>query len=122
MKHPSVWTRRAASSALCILWWCTPAHAQSLTEADAVAFALQHSPLLAEPLARVRDAEADLAQAQPLLRNNPEVSASAGPRWAGSTAASGLDFEVAVDQQVELFGQQGLRAQAAGKRLQAARE
>lgn len=95
--------------------------AQPLGEWEAVGYALEHSPDLLEAKARVESAQAQFSQTSTLLRTNPEASVAAGPRWGSGLPKTGLDLEVAVDQRVEIFGQQGLRQRSAERLLEAAR-
>ena len=122
MRSDFAWMRSTASWVWFVLVVSTAASgAQSLGEWEAVGYALEHSPDLLEARARVETAQAQLSQASTLLRTNPEASVAAGPRWGSGLPKTGLDLEVAVDQRVEIFGQQGLRRKSAERLLEAAR-
>lgn len=54
-----------------------------------------------------------------LFRENPEISAAIGPRFAEGDQPARLDLEAAIEQPLEVFGQRGLRAEAAARSLQA---
>lgn len=77
----------------------------------AVALALERSADVAALEAEVRATRARLDEAQLVLHANPELAVAAGPRiLPGETTT---DVEVALSQQIELFGVRGARIEVA---------
>lgn len=71
---------------------------------------------------RVQEQEVAIARGRAehdarLFRENPQLSAAVGPRFGGDTT---LELEAAIEQPLELFGQRGLRAEAASRSQRAA--
>ncbi len=96
--------------------WLLPAIAagsapSAVSSSQAVTVALQRNPELLGLEAELGSARARLSGASTLFQANPQLSASAGPR-SGPTGNT-LELEVGVTQQLEVFGQRGLRREAA---------
>ena len=88
-----------------------PATAGALNLDQLLLWADQNAPSIRAAQARVGLADAAVAEAEIFFPENPEVSVGAGPRTvAGST---GFDFEVAIQQQLEIAGESGLRRDVA---------
>jgi cobalt-zinc-cadmium efflux system outer membrane protein len=83
----------------------------SLTLQRSVELALERNASIQSARAEVAAARARLDGASVLLRSNPEVEGAAGPRR--SPDGRSTDFEIGLSQQVELFGQRGVRIDAA---------
>ncbi|MEQ9152741.1 MAG: TolC family protein [Parvibaculum sp.] len=83
----------------------------------AIRRALENSPALTIAQARVQEASGRLTSARtwPI---NPTLGGSANARSTGS--GTGLDFEIGVDQQIEIGGQIGDRTDAASADLDSA--
>lgn len=90
-----------------------PAAGSDVSLAGILAYADQHSPVLA--VARSTRSRADAARvaASIVLPTNPEVSLAAGPRIGA--AGTGVDVEVGLRQQVQIAGERGLRIDAANR-------
>ncbi|MFO0606624.1 MAG: TolC family protein [Polyangiales bacterium] len=71
----------------------------------------RHSPLLVVARATRSRAEAARVAAGVLLPANPQVTASAGPRFGIS--GTGVDAEASLTQQVQIAGERGTRLEAA---------
>lgn len=83
---------------------------RDLDLAGAIATARQSSPVVQAARLRIREAHGDLTGASLLLVNNPELSASAGPRSAAATSSgSSIDIDVGLEQRLEIAGQRGHR-------------
>lgn len=88
-------------------------------EADAAALELDallsyaeaRSPAIQTARAKVGLADAEIAGAEIWLPANPQISFGGGARTVAG--ASGFEFEVAVQQRLEIAGQPGLRLSAA---------
>lgn len=115
--------------ALCArLWAVAPAVAaqepppDALTLAAALGAAANNNPLIRAAELRVREASGDLTQAAVLLAENPEIAATRGRRTplTGSTAYD-IEFEVGLEQRLEIAGQRGKRMDAARSGVEAAR-
>lgn len=76
-----------------------------------LAFADAHAPVIATAQARLGLAEAGRVGADLTFPANPSLGLSAGPRRVGGQ--TGLDFEIAIQQQLEIAGEQTLRRDAA---------
>jgi cobalt-zinc-cadmium efflux system outer membrane protein len=74
-----------------------------LADANAMAIRLQR--------AESRSVNAAIVEAAIRVPTNPSISAGLGPRFSGGSA--GLDVEIGVQQQLEIYGEPGLRQQAA---------
>ncbi len=83
----------------------------SLTVQRAVELALERNATILSASAEVAAARARLDGASVLLRSNPEVEGSAGPRRTPDGRSTDLGF--GVSQQIEIFGQRGARIDAA---------
>lgn len=92
----------------------SPDSAPSLTLEQALAYADVNAPAVRLAQARVGRADAEVAGAKIALPANPQVSFGAGGRSVGG--AAGFEFEVAVQQQLEVAGEPGLRLGAARAR------
>lgn len=86
---------------------------------EAVEIALQRNASLAVLAADVAAARARLGGASLIAQENPELDVAAGPRRASGDTS--LDLEVGLSQRLEVFGQRGLRRDAA-RRIVAAAE
>lgn len=76
-----------------------------------LAFGDAHSPVIATARARLGLAEAGQVGADLTFPANPSLSLSAGARTVGGQ--TGIDFQVAIQQQLEIAGEQRLRRGAA---------
>jgi cobalt-zinc-cadmium efflux system outer membrane protein len=78
-----------------------------------LAFADQHSPVLA--VARSTRSRADAARvaASPKLPANPQLTVAAGPRFGGGNTA--FDFDASLMQQIQIAGERGVRLEAADR-------
>lgn len=86
----------------------------SLTLAAALNVAANNSPLIRAADLRIREASGNLTQAAVLLADNPELAASRGRRTAlDGSATLDPEFEVGVEQRLEIAGQRGRRMEAA---------
>lgn len=83
----------------------------SLTVQQSIELALERNPTILSIRAEVAAARARLDGASVLLRSNPEIEGSAGPRR--SPDGRSTDLGLGVSQQVEIFGQRGARIDAA---------
>jgi hypothetical protein len=93
--------------------------AAPLTRDEAVALALERNASLLSIREEVAVARARVEGSSRLLRSNPEVEGSLGPRRAPGEAESS-DLGVSVTQELEIFGQRGARLDAARSLLAAA--
>lgn len=93
------------------------AAAGPLTLEQALALALERSPVLIPLEAELARARAQAQGASLLFQSNPEFSAAVGPRVRQE--GSRLDLELGVSQQVEIFGQRGARREIAGAFVEA---
>ncbi len=110
--------RQLALGALPLLL-ATTITAEPLTLRRAVERALQQNPGVNHAAAEIEAAEARLNDASGLLRDNPELSVAAGPRY--TEEGTQLDLGVQLTQPVEIAGQRGARMEAAEAALLAAR-
>lgn len=78
-----------------------------------LAFADEHSPVLAVARSTRSRAEAARAAALPLLPSNPELTVGLGPRLA--LGGTGVDVDVSLMQQIQIGGERGLRLDAADR-------
>lgn len=116
---------RNAASVLATLC-CTAASAQPLSFSldEALARAADTSPAVQRARLEVRAVQAEAVGAGILLPANPVVTGTAGSRSDSSGAvppASGPEFGVRVEQQVEIGGQRGTRLAEVEKAVAAAR-
>lgn len=88
-----------------------PPSTTSLTLDELLVFADANSPAIQTARARVGLAEAGVVGAEIVFPANPQLSFGAGGRTI--EAATGFEFEVAVQQQIEIAGEPGLRLDAA---------
>jgi cobalt-zinc-cadmium efflux system outer membrane protein len=95
----------------CIALAATEA-APSITVQQSVELALERNASIQVARADVAAARARREGASVLLRSNPEVEGSAGPRRTPDGRSTDLGF--GVSQQIEIFGQRGARIDAAG--------
>jgi len=99
-----------------------PGPPRSLTLEGALAIASQNSPLMRAARVRIREAQGDLTGASMLLRDNPVIAASAGPRLSAQEGQDPtLDLDVGIQQQFEIGGQRGDRIDRARADIEAAR-
>jgi cobalt-zinc-cadmium efflux system outer membrane protein len=83
----------------------------SLTLGRSVELALERNASIQSARADVAAARARVAGASVLLRSNPEVEGSAGPRRTPDGRSTDVGF--GISQQIEIFGQRGARVDAA---------
>lgn len=88
-----------------------PAADAPLTLNALLAYADVHAPVVATARARLGLAEAGQVGADLTFPANPSLGLSAGTRSVGGQ--TGIDFEVAIQQQLEIAGEQTLRRDAA---------
>lgn len=88
-----------------------PAATPTLNLDQLLVFADAHSPAIRGARARVGLADADVAGAEIVFPSNPELSFGAGGRSVGGE--TGFEFEVSIEQQLEIAGEPGLRLDAA---------
>lgn len=88
-----------------------PSEGSDVSLGGMLAYADEHSPVLA--VARSTRSRADAARvaAAIALPTNPEVSIAVGPRLGA--AGRGVDVDVALMQQIQIAGERGLRIDAA---------
>lgn len=91
-----------------------PAQAATLGLDPILIYADAHAPAIRVARSRVRRAEAELVGADIALPANPEVSFGAGAR--SGDGGRGFEFEVGVQQALEIAGEVGLRRAAARDR------
>lgn len=91
-----------------------PATERNVSLGGILAYADQHSPVLAVARSTRSRAEAARIAASLLLPTNPELTVAAGARMG--PAGRGVDLELSLMQQVQIAGERGLRIDAA-KRL-----
>lgn len=94
----------------------TPSTAAALTLDELLIYSDAHAPTIQVARARVKLAEADLVGADITLPANPQLSFGAGGRAV--EGVTGFEFEVAVQQQLEVAGEPKLRRAAAEDRQQ----
>lgn len=85
--------------------------AQSITVHQAVELALERNASIRSARADVAAAQARLDGASVLLRSNPEIEGSAGPRRTPDGRST--DLGLGISQRIEIFGQRGARIDAA---------
>lgn len=85
--------------------------AKSLTLDQLLAYADARAPSVQVARARVGLADAQLRGAEIRFPANPQVSLGAGGR--STSTGTGFEFEAAINQQLELAGEQGARIRAA---------
>ncbi len=88
-----------------------PSAAASLSLEELLVFADAHAPVIQTAQARVGLAQASIVEAELAFPANPEVGFGAGGRTVDG--ATGFDFEVSVEQQLEVAGERGLRVDVA---------
>lgn len=93
----------------------SPQKATSLNLEQILVFANTHAPSIQTARARLGFAQAEIVGAAIPLPANPTLSFSGGARTQSGQA--GFDFEVAIAQQLEIAGEQGLRRERAQDRL-----
>jgi cobalt-zinc-cadmium efflux system outer membrane protein len=84
---------------------------KSITVQQAVELALERNASILSARADVAAARARLDGASVLLRSNPEIEGSAGPRHTPDGRSTDLGF--GISQRIEVFGQRGARIDAA---------
>lgn len=92
----------------------TPSDAQTLTLAQLLIYADQHAPAVEVARAQTGLADAQLEGAKLVFPANPQVSFGAGGRTTSS--GTGFEFEAALQQQLEVAGEQAARLRAAKDR------
>ena len=95
-----------------------PTAAAPLTLDGLLAFADTHAPVIATARARLGLAAAGQVGADLTFPANPSLGMSLGTRTVGGQ--TGIDFEVAIQQQLEIAGEQTLRRDAARAEREAA--
>ena len=88
-----------------------PSSTSTLTLEQLLVYADSHSPAIQTARARVGLADAGVIGADIVFPANPQLSFGAGGRTIAGT--TGFEFEVAVQQQLEIAGEPGLRLDAA---------
>lgn len=91
-----------------------PAQASALGLDPILVYADAHAPAIRVARSRVGLAEADITAADVALPANPEISFGAGARVGDGDR--GFEFEVGVQQALEIAGEVGLRREAARDR------
>ncbi|MBI3206463.1 MAG: TolC family protein [Myxococcales bacterium] len=79
--------------------------------AEILRWADKNAPELAIARAGLSRGRAEIAAAEPLFPSDPTLGASFGRRTTG--AGSGIDYEVSVEQEIEVFGERAARRRAA---------
>ena len=106
-----------------LLWTSPPLAAQEtvpLTLSAALEAARESNPLARAAALRIQEADGNLTQAAVLLVNNPEVSAYRGRRSTGNGAGGfSREFELGIEQRIEIAGQRGKRIGVARAELEA---
>ncbi len=99
---------------VCLVVWTTAAGAQEgpLTLTQALAMAREKSPAVVSARARVSEAEAARVAAA-MRTDNPEIDASAGPRFV--EPSNQVDFGIGVSQMFENGGRRNARIAAANE-------
>lgn len=93
-----------------------------LTLASALEIAIANSPVLAAATARVEEAAGELTQAGVWVVDNPALTASRGRRSALSgVGAFEPEFEIGLEQRLEIAGQRGKRIGVARAGVEAIR-
>lgn len=94
--------------------------AERLTLEQLLVYADVYAPSVRVARARVGLADAQVMGAEVVFPSNPQVSFGLGGR--STSTGTGFEFEAAIQQQLEVAGEQGARLQAArdGKRLRRA--
>lgn len=90
---------------------------QRMTLAQVLAHALRHAPAALVSRAAVSAGRAEVEANSPLLPSDPVVSASVGRRWTG--AGAGVDYSIALEQELDLAGRRGLQLEAARSTVRA---
>ena len=122
-------TERSSRRSVCrylvavLLWTSQPLAAQEpepLTLSAALDAARENNPLVRAAAFRIQEADGNLTQAAILLVSNPEVSAFRGRRSNGSGAGGfSREFELGIEQQIEIAGQRGKRIGVARAEMEA---
>ncbi len=102
-----------------VLVLATTATAEPLTLGQVIERALQQNPEVNQAAADVEAAQARLADSSRLVRDNPNLSAAAGPRYTDEGAQ--LELGLQLTQPLEIAGQRSARISAAEAALLAAR-
>jgi cobalt-zinc-cadmium efflux system outer membrane protein len=110
--------RRVCAVALALAVPIAGRGADAVGVEEAVEIALQRNASLAVLAADVAAARARLAGASLIAQENPELDVAAGPRRASGDTS--LDLEIGLSQRLEVFGQRGLRRDAATRIVSAA--
>ena len=117
---------RAFAAAGAVLWFSAAAEAQpahptgsgsSLTQI--LSWADRHAPELAVARAGLSRGRAELAATAPLFPSDPILGGSVGRR--SHATGTGTDYEITLEQELELFGERGARRRAAQATLDLAR-
>jgi len=82
-----------------------------VTLREILAYADAHAPAIAAARSGSARAHAERVAASPLMPSEPQVSVGVGSRRA--PAGSTVEAELAIDQEIEIAGQRGLRLDAA---------
>jgi cobalt-zinc-cadmium efflux system outer membrane protein len=96
----------------------TPPESTSLTLVSVLEAAKANSRLVRAAELRIDEAEGGLTQARVLLIDNPELMASRGRRSSeAGLGPSTPEFEIGLEQRVEIGGQRGKRIRLAGAEI-----
>lgn len=113
---------RSVAAAVAVISTAHPAGAlEPVPLTELLRFAAEHAPAVELAQLRRQGGGAAELSAGALLWHNPSVELALGPRL-GAPGEAGLDFSASLTQPVEVFGQRGLRQEAAarlGERLEA---
>lgn len=93
--------------------------ASSTTLSRILRWADRHSPDLALARAGLSRGQAEVASAAPLFPSDPVLAGSVGRRT--NDAGSGIDYEIALEQELEIFGERAARRRAARAGMDLAR-
>ena len=110
-------TWQGLALAACVAWSNTAVADEAqrkMTLEEVLAHAEAHAPSLAVALRRAKRGDAERAAAAPFFPDNPRLSVSGGGRFGGGQ--DGADFEAGLTQEIEVAGEQGLRADLAERK------
>lgn len=87
------------------------ANERRMTLQQVLAHALRHAPSILVSRAAVSAGRAEVEAHSPWLPSDPVISGSIGRRW--TSGGAGLDYAVALEQELDLAGKRGLQLGAA---------
>lgn len=90
---------------------------EPLTLERALAVAHTRSPVLAAARQLPAEARGELTAARLPLRENPELTAAAGPRKASDVEPGSTDLEISLEQRLQIGGQRKHRVESAEARV-----